>query len=95
MSFLAPRVRFDWSKNCRDAFDTEGGIGHKLEVLWPQPGALRDSCEHPGTNLFMVVKGEYEIRPTGSGKRPVGAGLPLNGPANPKKRWKDASGANT
>lgn len=40
-----------------------------------------DSREHPGTNLFSIMKCKYKIRPTFTKKGLMGATLPFQLPA--------------
>jgi hypothetical protein len=57
-----------------------------LQVLWTESCSFPDAGEHARPQFFIVVKGEYNVRPAGEGKRAVRTGLPLNGPADSKKR---------
>jgi hypothetical protein len=50
-----------------------------------------DTREHPGTDLFAVVKRENEIRPASALHRAMRAGLALKLPTDPDQRRKDAA----
>ena len=54
----------------------------QLEILWPQPCALRDAGEHTRAELFIVVEGEHHVVPPGSLQRAMRSRLPLNPPAD-------------
>ena len=54
-----------------------------LEIFGRQSGALGDPGEHPGPDLFVIVKGKHETGPSRPGKGPVRTHLSFLGPADP------------
>jgi hypothetical protein len=56
-----------------------------LEIGWGEARSLGNSRQHPWPDLFVIVKGEDEIRPTGTFECSMRAGLPLDLPTDPKE----------
>ena len=52
-----------------------------LEVVRGEPGLAGDLRQHVWADLFVIVKGENEIRPPGTSERAMRAGLALQRPA--------------
>ena len=58
------------------------GSGARLKLDGLQASVLGNARKHFGADLFAIVKGENEIRPTFPSKCAVGAGLSLDAPPN-------------
>ena len=56
----------------------------RLEVLWTQSRAFRNSRKHFGADFFTVVKGEQEVGPAFPCKAPMRTNLPFDYPTDPK-----------
>ena len=66
-------------------------LSTNLQVLCSESRSSCDAGEHPGTKLFIVMKGKNKVRPAGAGKCTMRTALALDGPANTKKPCQDTS----
>ena len=59
------------------------GEARRSQILRCQAGIASDASEHAGADLVAVVKGEGDVRPTGTLKDAVGTALPRYLPTDP------------
>jgi hypothetical protein len=57
-------------------------VAPMLQVLGLKPCTLCDPGEHARTDLFSVVEGKDEVRPSRAREDTVGAILPFDAPAH-------------
>ncbi len=69
-----------------------GRAAEALQVVGAKAGPPADADEHPGADLFAVMKGEHEVRPAVALKDTVGTGSALDAPADAFQGCQDATG---
>jgi hypothetical protein len=57
-------------------------VAPTLQVLGLKPCTLGDPGEHARTDLFSVVEGEDDVRPSGAREDTMGPILPFHAPAH-------------
>src|SRR5437773_1611247 len=84
------------SRNGAASLGIAGGTCHraapsltKSQVRWCEPRSLRDACQHPRPDLFLIMERKHVVRPAGSLERAVGARLPLDRPADAQQCRED------
>src|SRR5919109_5236490 len=70
-------------------------VAPTLQVLGLKSCTLGDAGEHARTDLFSVVEGKDEVRPSGARQDAMGSILPFNAPTDAQERREDSSRSRT
>ena len=62
----------------------------QLQILGLESGSLRDPGQHSRSDLFIVVEGKDEVRPSFTSQGPVGVRLSLDSPADLEEGGQDS-----
>ena len=71
---------------------TCSAVGRDSHVVGSQASTLRNPGEHSRPDLFVIVEGKHEVRPSLPRKRSVRARLTFERPPDPVEAGQDAAG---